>query len=196
LNAYLDKCLDIISCFDEFVIRHIPREDNEKANALAQQASGYNVTKKYFNIRKPMRIKAESLVLDEPVRPVAETGLTGPVTGLIAEGDMNSNSAKNSIQKVEAEVQDWRVPIMSYLKDPDRGAERSIRLLAFKYILVDDELYRRTADDVLLKCLGTDQARVAMGEVHEGICDTHQSAPNMKWLLRRAGFYWPTMMAD
>ena len=35
LNGYLDKCLDIISCFDEFVIRHIPREDNEKANALA-----------------------------------------------------------------------------------------------------------------------------------------------------------------
>ena len=36
LNAYLDKCLDIISCFDEFVIRHIPREENEKANSLAQ----------------------------------------------------------------------------------------------------------------------------------------------------------------
>ena len=67
LNAYLDKCLNIISCFDEFVIRHIPREDNEKANALAQQASGYNVAKKYFNIRKLIRIKAESLVLDEPV---------------------------------------------------------------------------------------------------------------------------------
>ena len=70
LNAYLDKCLDIISSFDEFVIRHIPREYNKNTNALAQQASGYNVTKKYFNIRKPMRIKAESLVLDEPVRPV------------------------------------------------------------------------------------------------------------------------------
>jgi hypothetical protein len=35
-----------------------------------------------------------------------------------------------------------------------------------------------------------------MGEVHEGICGTHQSAPKMKWLLDRAGFYWPTMMAD
>ena len=68
--------------------------------------------------------------------------------------------------------------------------------MAFKYILVDDELYRRTADDVLLKCLGADQARVALGEVHEGICDTHQSASKMKWLLRRAGFYWPTMMED
>ena len=39
LNAYLDRCLDILSSFDEFVIKHIPREENVKANALAQQAS-------------------------------------------------------------------------------------------------------------------------------------------------------------
>ena len=75
-----------------------------------------------------------------------------------------------------------------YLKDHGHGAERNIRRLAFKYVLVDDELYHRTADDILLKCLGTDQARVAMGEVHEGICGTHQSAPTMKWLLRRIVF--------
>ena len=67
LNAYLDKCLDIIFSFDEFIIKHIPREENGKANTLAQQASGYNVTKKYFNIRKPMQTKAECLVLDAPV---------------------------------------------------------------------------------------------------------------------------------
>jgi len=79
LNAYLDRCLDIISCFDEFVIWHIPREDNRKANALAQQASNYNVTKKYFNMSKPMRAKAEVLVLDEPVRPDAPTSLTAQI---------------------------------------------------------------------------------------------------------------------
>jgi hypothetical protein len=202
LNAYLDKCLDIISCFDEFVIRYIPREDNEKANALAHQSSGYNVSKKYFNIRKPMRIKAESLVLDEPVRPVVETGLTaptgltGPETSLTAEGGVSNSSAEIPTQNDEAEVQDWRVPIVAYLKDPGRGAERNIRRLAFKYVLIDDELYHRTADDVLLKCLGTDQARIAMGEVHAGICGTHQSAPKMKRLLRRAGFYWPSMISD
>ena len=88
------------------------------------------------------------------------------------------------------------MPIVSYLKDPGRGGERNIRHLAFKYILIDDELYRRTADDALLKCLGTDQTRVAMGEVHEGIYGTHQSAPKMKWLLRRVGFYWPKMISD
>jgi hypothetical protein len=46
LNAYLDKCLDIISCMDEFVIYHVPREENPKVNALAQQAFGYNVQKR------------------------------------------------------------------------------------------------------------------------------------------------------
>jgi len=46
LNAYLDKWLDIISSFDEFIIKHIPREENEKENNLAQQASSHNVMKK------------------------------------------------------------------------------------------------------------------------------------------------------
>jgi hypothetical protein len=35
-----------------------------------------------------------------------------------------------------------------------------------------------------------------MGEVHEGICGTHDSAHKMKWLLRRARFYWPKMIKD
>ena len=46
-----------------------------------------------------------------------------------------------------AEDQDWRFPIISYLKDPGRGAERNFRRAAFKYILIDGELYRRTAKD-------------------------------------------------
>jgi ribonuclease HI/probable phosphoglycerate mutase len=48
LNAYLYMCLDIISCMDEFVIYHVPREKNPRANALAQQASSYNVRKRNF----------------------------------------------------------------------------------------------------------------------------------------------------
>jgi hypothetical protein len=51
-------------------------------------------------------------------------------------------------------------------------------------------------DGLLLKCLGSHQSKIAMGEVHEGICDTHQSAHKMKLLLRHARFYWPTMLND
>ena len=125
LNAYLDKCLNIIFSFVEFVIRHILKEDNEQANALAQQASGYTIVKKYFHIQKPMQAKAELQVLDELVRPVdsigliAQTGLTGHETGLIAQaaqttGDTNSAMEDDSITK--AVHQDWMVPIISCLK--------------------------------------------------------------------------------
>jgi len=171
---------DIISSFDEFVIRHFPREEIGWAIALAQQASSYKVEKKNFNIRKPMQIKAELQVLDEPVRPVDSAQTAG-----------STDSAAK-----KAEDRDWRTPIISYLKDSGRGAERNIRRVAFNYVLIDDELYRRTAEDLLLKCLDSDQAKVAMGEVHEDICGTHQSAPKMKWLLRRVSFYWPSMISD
>jgi hypothetical protein len=47
-NSYRDKCLDIIKLFDMFSIKHIPREENSRANRLAQQASGYVVTQGVF----------------------------------------------------------------------------------------------------------------------------------------------------
>jgi ribonuclease HI len=77
LNAYLDKCLDIISCMDEFVIYHVPREENPKANALAQQASSYSVQKRNFHERKPMFSEAKGYVLEEPVQPHPLAGQTG-----------------------------------------------------------------------------------------------------------------------
>jgi hypothetical protein len=49
---------------------------------------------------------------------------------------------------------------------------------------------------LLLKYLDSDEAKMAMGEVDEGVCGTHQSTPKMKWLMRRVGFYWPCMIAD
>jgi hypothetical protein len=136
-------------------------------------------------MRKPMRSTAELPVLDEPVRSDAPTSLTAQ-TGLTGQPAENSESAATSNSKGKAEDADWRMHIMTYLKDPGHGAGRNIRCLAFKYVLISEELYRRTAEDVLHKCLDSDQACVAIGEVHEGICGTHQPAPKMKWLLRRA----------
>ena len=105
LNAYFDKCLDIVSSFDEFTIRHLPREENGQTNALAQQASGYNVRKGKFNIRKPMQMIAELQFLDEPIKPVdgtgltAPTGLTGPETGLTDQTAENTNSVMKKNQR-------------------------------------------------------------------------------------------------
>jgi hypothetical protein len=62
--------------------------------------------------------------------------------------------------------------------------------------LVDGDLYHRTTDDLLLKFLDLDQAKVSMGKVYEEIYGTHQPARKIKWLLQRGEFYWPTMIAN
>jgi hypothetical protein len=60
--------------------------------------------------------------------------------------------------------------------------------------VVDGALYQRSTDSLLLKCLGEEEAKIAMGEVHEGMCGTHQAAHKMKWMLKRVAMYWPNML--
>jgi hypothetical protein len=62
--------------------------------------------------------------------------------------------------------------------------------------MINGELHRHTIDGLLLKCLDEERTCVAMGEVHEGLYGTHQSADKMKWMLKRAGLYWSIMMDD
>jgi hypothetical protein len=41
LNAYLDKCLEIITLFNDFTVQHVSMDENTVANNLAQQASSF-----------------------------------------------------------------------------------------------------------------------------------------------------------
>jgi hypothetical protein len=91
---------------------------------------------------------------------------------------------------------DWRADIFNYFKDPSRGAPKKIRYRAMKYILIGDDLFYRTLEGLLLKCLGPIESNRLLHEVHEGTCGTHQSAHKMKWLIRRSGYYWPDMLED
>jgi hypothetical protein len=175
---------------------------------LAQQVSGYNVSNKNFSVtKKLMCVHAHNLFLSVLG---ADTGLTGGTIGLTSVLDVQTgltdtptdltrpavpdnpvleDSTSNNLEHDRVDVVDWRKPIIEYLQDPSHKVDRKIRWLAFKFMLVEGELYHRTVDDLLLKCLDSDQAEVAMGEVHEGICVTHQLTPKMKLLLQRGGFY-------
>ena len=53
------------------------------------------------------------------------------------------------------------------LQDLSRKIDSVVWPLALKFTLIDD-LYRRTIDDLIQKCLDENQARFAIGEVHEG----------------------------
>jgi ribonuclease HI len=185
LNIYLEKCSGIIHSFDEFSIRHISRVENHRANNLAQDALGYWIKRGKFH-------NTENLITDTgPIPQVADRPSEGFEPSRVARKVLLIDSAGN-----EADASDWRTPIINYLRNPSVRTDRNVRHTTFKYVLMSDELYRRTVNNVLLKCLGLGDAILAMAEVHEGICGTHQSAPKMKWLLQRSSFHWPNMIVD
>ena len=57
---------------------------------------------------------------------------------------------------------------MNYIKNPSQKVSRKLRYKSIKYVLLDEQLYYKTVDGVLLKCLNEEDAKVLMGEVHEG----------------------------
>jgi hypothetical protein len=105
----------------------------------------------------------------KPDGPVSETG-----------GPRISRNSNNSSKITTTDPDDWRTPLVHYLENSCHIVNRKIRQQALKYGVLDNTLYRQTIDDLLLKCLGSDQSRIAMGEIHEGICGTHQSTHKMK----------------
>jgi hypothetical protein len=130
-------------------------------------------------------LTTECFALEASVRPTQPTGLTGdngltdstersdqslrsgPVhgTGLTNDHDRSDRSPDKNSSSVfhdKNEVEDWRKPLVDYLHNPSSLVDRKVRRWALKFVLDDGELYRRTADDLLLKCLGPDQAMLAM----------------------------------
>jgi hypothetical protein len=85
---------------------------------------------------------------------------------------------------------------IDYLKNPSQKVPKKLRYKSIKYMLLDDQLYYKTVDGALLKCLNQGDAKVLMGEVHEGVCGAHQLTYKMKWIIRRLGYFWPTMLED
>jgi hypothetical protein len=87
------------------------------------------------------------------------------------------------------EIGDWRADIFNYLKDPAWVAPKRIQYKAMKFVLIGDDMFYRTLEGLLLKCLGPTEANWLLHEVHEVACGTHQLAHKMKWLIRRSGYY-------
>jgi hypothetical protein len=96
-------------------------------------------------------------------------------------GGSRISSISNEVRKMMmTNPDDRRSPLVRYLENPSHIADRKVRRHTLKCIVLDNTLYRRTIDGLLLKYLSSDQSKIAMGEVYEGICGTHQSAHKIK----------------
>ncbi|KAM0971015.1 hypothetical protein ACFX2A_019307 [Malus domestica] len=97
---------------------------------------------------------------------------------------------------VETLPSDLRRSIMQYLDNPKGKHDRKTKVHATNYVSYHNELYRKGEDGLLLLCLGPQEATQAITEVHEGICEAHQSGCKMRWLLCQHGYFWPSVLKD
>jgi hypothetical protein len=76
----------------------------------------------------------------EPDSPIPETG-----------GSRISRTSDETSKTTTAGSDDWRTPLVRYLENPGHIADRKVRRQALKYVMLDNTLYRRNIDGLLLK---------------------------------------------
>ncbi|XP_050374557.1 uncharacterized protein LOC126792112 [Argentina anserina] len=170
LLPYYALADQLVEAFDRISFVHVPRKENSDANEMAHLASGM-----HFQTTEASRI-------------VKVSRRTMPA--------LQDRGVPVEIFVVIVDLSDWRYPIIQFHNNPEGKHDRRTKYFAANYVLYKDQLYRKFANGLLLLCIGGPDALRVMREVHEGIYGAHQAGIKMRWLIRRHGYYWPTIMKD
>ena len=170
LTPYRDHVLKLMKYFDEITFHHIPREENQVADALATLSSMYKVK---FHNEAPL-IKVERR--DEPAFCLS-----------IEE----ASDGKPWYHDIKVYLENQEYPANISNRD-----KKTLRRLATKFFLNGDVLYKRNHDMVLLRCVDKHEADLLIKEIHEGSFGTHANGHAMARKILRAGYYWMTMESD
>ena len=80
-------------------------------------------------------------------------------------------------------------PHIAYLKNGELPEEKMkaciLRLIATRYVLYDDKLYKRGYSMPLLKYILPTEAKNIMWEIHEGTCGNHAKGQSLKFKALR-----------
>ncbi|KAL0453379.1 UNVERIFIED_CONTAM: hypothetical protein Slati_1316000 [Sesamum latifolium] len=123
-------------------LEHLPRGDNKQADALAKLASILSMTDKEARI------------------PICKSWIIPPIFS-DDEDDTFQEEENHVIEVFEIEEEDWRQPLVDYLKygklpsDPRRRTD--IRRRATRFIYYKGTLYRRSFEGIFLRCLSDDE---------------------------------------
>jgi ribonuclease HI len=201
LAAYLIHVRKLEKDFDVLELQHVPREGNSAADALSASASTQApVPEGVFQRRllKPAdlgeggRTSTSKLVVPAALHPWSP-----PRVMCSLEGTENLREPR----LVSQEGPDaWIFKVQDYLKDnflpeDQASAERIVRM-AKRYTVVEEDLYRRGANGILIRCISQEESRDLLAEIHRGECGSHSSSRTLVGKVFRHGFYWPTALQD
>ncbi|XP_045822052.1 uncharacterized protein LOC123914933 [Trifolium pratense] len=167
---YCTQVKKLAGYFDEITFHHIPREENQVADALATLSSMYKVR---FHNEAPL------IVLERKDEPAVCT---------VASKEYDDKPWFHDIKRY-LEKQEY--PEGASIND-----RKTLRRLATQFFLDGEVLYKRNYDMVLLRCVDRQEADHLLAEIHAGTFGTHANGHAMARKILRAGYYWLTMEAD
>ena len=139
----------LIEQFKDITFKHLPREENYLADALATLATMFKVN-----------TNAEAQLVKLEVR---------------------ESQAHCACIQEESDGNPWFHDILRYVKNqqyPDLANDndkRTLRRLAIGFFLDRKVLYKKSKDQILLRCVDAKEAKRIVHEIHEGFCGTHAS---------------------
>ncbi|KAL0413611.1 UNVERIFIED_CONTAM: Ribonuclease HI [Sesamum radiatum] len=144
MTQYSARIKEQMANFDKCTVQQIPQNENERADTLSKFGAMIAGVKS----RKVTIMVKEHSAIEEP----------------------------NEVQMVE-EDRSWKGNFIRYLKDailPDNPiAAKRIKFKAARFTMIGDELYKRTINGPLLKCLNEERTKYMLREIHEGSCGNH-----------------------
>ena len=96
----------------------------------------------------------------------------------------------------------WYNDIRGYLKsgeyteDATNVQKRTIRRLETQFFLSGENLYRRTPDLGMLRCVEAEDARRLVEEIHACTCGPHMNGFTLAKKILISGYYWLIMETD
>ncbi|XP_015962573.1 uncharacterized protein LOC107486538 [Arachis duranensis] len=94
----------------------------------------------------------------------------------------------------------WMDPIKDYLErgslPSDDKTAKALRREVAKYTIIQGQLFKKGLNQPLLKYLHPGQTDYVLSEVHEGCCSHHIGGKALAQKIVKAGYYWPSIMAD
>ena len=165
---YLRKVHDLLKKFVLVQVKHVPRAENSRANALAKLAT---TSQEDLSRSTPIEYLAEPSIdlCDVVVAPVeSEPSWMDPIWDYIIDGSLPD--------------------------DPKEAAK--IRARSARFTNHKGSLYKRGFFTPILKCIAGKDTEYVLREVHEGICGNHIRARALAGKVLRQGYYWPTILKD
>ncbi|KAG9450556.1 hypothetical protein H6P81_010521 [Aristolochia fimbriata] len=144
-------------------LHHVPRSENGPADALA----GIAASLAQFD-QRPSQI------------PICERWVIPPPTeGETEEEEIEEIEESLPISVSPNQTEDWREAITNFLRHDTLPVDLRERVqicrAAPKYVFIHDVLYRRSYEDLLLRCLSKEEGSQVLKQMHGGICGAHQA---------------------